>query len=163
MLEVNITHPDLNKDSNDLVGDKKQFLIEHLKMERRSIDANMEVRKCPRDNTVTIKCSNIRYKRFLYTANKKLRAETPNNNLYINDNLTTYNYDILKQLKTARKRLIDQGAICFDSVYTFDGKVFIKKSFSDNKENAICIRNRQESTKLIQGYEASEEAATNDE
>ena len=57
----------------------------------------------------------------------------------------------------------DENIPCFDAVYTFDGRVFIKKKFSDNKEDALCIGTRDAAMKIIEEYKKSTSATNNDD
>ena len=139
-LEVRLTHPSIDKNSASLKNSTKDFLSSHMNMSSREIDTNMEVRKLPRENTVLLVLSDLRFKRFIYAARKKLRANFPDRyeSLYINENLTNYNYSFLKFLKDEKKRRTECEAPIV-SVYSFDGKVFVKSGVSDT---AVHISNR---------------------
>ena len=142
LLHVTITHPQLEPNNPNLIDHTKQFLNNVLKMEPRTIDANMQVNKCSRNNTIIIILSHRRYKAFLYSARKNLRQENVNSNqdLFVNDNLTSYNFRILMKLKNERKIRIENGKKCFASVYTYEGRVFVKLNREDPSTAAINIR-----------------------
>ena len=144
-LDVSITHPELNTSAEDLNKHGREFLLNHMRMENREIDSNMVIKKSSRDNTISISFSNIRFKRFIFAARKKLRADYPPNceNLYLNENITSYNFSILKKLKTEKKRCLENNLPCFEVLYTFEGRVYIKKQRSLDRREAICISTNQ--------------------
>ena len=100
LLQVTIKHPQLNPTSVDLKNHVCTFLSDHLKMEPREIDANLTAVKASKDNKVIVCFSHKRFKLFLFKARKNLRSsnEVATKDLYINDNLTTYNFGLLMQL-----------------------------------------------------------------
>ena len=142
LLHVQVTHPSLDPSSPSLLPHVQNFLRHQLKMTDREIDANMLVFKSSRPNTVTIKCSDRRFKLFIYCARKKLRSENQSlcENLFINDNLTSFNYSLLKRLKNESKRRNDVHKKSFATVYSYNGKVYVKLCRTDSTENAIHIR-----------------------
>ena len=114
-----------------------------LGMETREIDVNMTARKI-KINTVLICFSSKRYKGFLYATRKKLRTSNNpiNGDLFINENLTGYNFDLLKKLKRERKSRLDSNCVNkIESVYTFDGKVFVKTNVSSISSGSLHIKN----------------------
>ena len=72
ILEAIITDPDVSEDSSDLKGDITNIFSRKLGMENRELDANMKVFRTNRKKTVRVILSDVRYKRFLYAARKKL-------------------------------------------------------------------------------------------
>ena len=126
--QVTISHPKIETSSADLTNHIKNFMETDLKMDIREVDVNMTVRKI-RDKTVLVNFSSKRYKGFIFSSRKNLRSnsEPITNELYINENLTPYNFKLLKTLKEEKKRRISaENEIKIDSVYTFEGKVFAK-------------------------------------
>ena len=150
-LEVNITHPTIDNSVEDLEAHVREFLTGNMHMENRSIDVNMKVKKSPRENTVQITLSHIRFKRFLFIAKKKLREENVHNaeNLYLNEYLTSYNFEILKKLKAEKKRRNESNLPFFDTVYCFEGRIYVKKVRSADKKDAICINTRSSLQKIL--------------
>ena len=141
LLDISITHPSLDNTRGEMVAHVQNFLSVTLKMDNREIDANLQVKKVPRPNTVLIRVSHTRFKRFIYTARKKLRQEdeSSTNDLYINDDLTNYNYKILKQLKAEKRRRQEQHLPNFNYVYSFEGKIFVKKLPNTPSSDAIYV------------------------
>ena len=144
LLEVSITHPLIDVSTPDLSSHMKQFLSSRMQMEHREIDSQFTVKKLPRNNTVLVTFSDKKFKRFIFAAKKRLRLENVEicNNLYINENLTSYNYSILKKLKLEKTRRFLEKIPTFESVYAFEGKVYVKKSRSE--QSAVCISNTRE-------------------
>ena len=142
MLEVQISHPSIDSKSQNLTEHARTFLSNKLRMSPREIDANMIVSRSSKPNTIVLKCSDRKFKVFVYAARKKLRDQSPDDcaGLYINDNLTSYNYTILKKLKTDSKIRTEAQKTTFATVYTYNGKVFVKRFRSDSSENAIHVR-----------------------
>lgn len=140
-LEVSLTHPNIDPNNSDLLVHVRSFLSTTLRMENREIDSNFQVRKLQRNNTVMLTFSDRKFKRFIFTAKKRLRAanQEQSRNLFINDNLTSLNYSLLKKLKIEKARRIQNVLPSFDSVYSFEGKVFAKKCKEDASSAAICI------------------------
>ena len=144
--DVLITHSDLAPDPVEKLDD---LLRNTLGMENREIDANMQVKRMTRPNTVRITFSDKRFKTMLYKARKRLRTvnERSANQLYINDHLTNYNYRILMDLKKARKRY-NCNQDPFQSIYNFEGRIFIKLK-ENAAEKSQHIRTHEEMMNLI--------------
>ena len=152
LLHVTLTHPSIDPEHTDLKLHVREFLTTTLQMASREIDANMIAQKTPRPNTIQLKLSDRRFKNFLFAARKKLRnlgssthgtpgATTENDELYINENLTTYNYLMLKKLKEEKRARATNGSANFYAVYTFEGKVFAKVTASQQSTDATHIKN----------------------
>ena len=156
-LEVNLTHPSIDNSTTDLEKHVREFFSDHMGMESRSIDRNMRVKKSKRANTVQINLSNIRFKKFLYAAKKQIRVNNPENHedFLLNEYLTTYNFDILKKLKAEKKRCADEKMTCFETLYTFEGRVYIKKTRTNDKNDAICVNTRKVLDKIINDNKSS--------
>ena len=159
LMHVQVTHPSLDPSSPSLLPHVQNFLRLQLKMTDREIDANMLVYKSSRPNTVTIKCSDRRFKLFIYCARKKLRSENQSlcENLFINDNLTSFNYSLLKRLKSESKRRIDLHKRSFATVYSYNGKVYVKLCRTDLTENAIHIKYPSCIDSLLRTLDTSED------
>ena len=54
LLEVSLSHPNIDASNLDLASHVKQFLSVRMRMEPCQIDALLSVRKLPRNNTVLI-------------------------------------------------------------------------------------------------------------
>ena len=149
-LEVTLTHPNIDPNTSDLTTHVKTFLLETVKMENREIDVNFQVRKVGRENTVLVTFSDRRFKRFIFAAKKRLRTSHPDDsiNFFINDNLTSFNYNLLKKLKMEKKRRTESLLPSFDSLYVFEGKVYVRISQVNSSMPATCISNE----KLLQQF-----------
>ena len=81
----------------------------------------------------------------MYRATKKLRSEENGgtNELFLNDNLTSYNFSILMNLKRERKKMQEQNGKIFESVYSIDGKVFIKILKTNSNDSAIHVKTKK--------------------
>ena len=138
LLQVTITHNSFETDSNISPESVKTFFCEKMKMPPREIDQNFSIMKSKRKNTVIVQFSDRRFKIFLFQARKKLRSTSENDvsDLFLNDNLTSYNYSILSKLKYIRKERRECNKCVFESVYSIDGKIYIKmKSQDPNSES----------------------------
>ena len=142
LLEVHLNHPSIDPTSEDLPTAVTHFLSDKLKLERREIDSNMRVLKTKRPHTVLVCLSDRKFKRFLFSAFKKYREldASRDDKIYINDNLTTYNYNLFKTLKLERDHLRENQRQTFEAVYSYEGKNFVKKKIGDSKEDALHIR-----------------------
>ena len=127
-------------------------------MPDREIDMNMTANKSPRPHTVIIKCSDRRFKLFLYAARKKLRSDHPNlaENLYMNDDLTSFNYGLMKRVKNMSKLRVQNLKMTFETVYSFNGRVFVKLKRSDSSDSAILIKNSSSIDALVAKLDSSE-------
>ena len=146
LIQISLTNPSfVNVSVNDLQTRTRDFFINVLRMSDREIDANFNVQKTKKENTVIVILSDKRFKKFIYVAKKKIRHELPEtlDNIYINDNLTAYNHSLLMSLKRDRTIRRNEGRPTFDTVYTFEGKVFVKRCRSDRNEEAVYIKNKQ--------------------
>ena len=157
LLQVTIKHPLLNFAAPNLVEHVKGFFQQHLKMESREIDCNLAASKAPKDNKVIVAFSHKRFKIFLYTARKSLRQsnEDATKDLYINDNLTTYNFGILMQLKRERARRVIEDLPNFAVVYTFSGRVYVKIERGASNDDAMVIKNTADVSALLRRLDGS--------
>ena len=103
-LQVTLTHPSIDTQSTDLDLNIRGFLASYLKMNSREIDTAMIVKKSTRNYTINIFFSDLRFKKYLFAARKKLRTENPEatEGLFLNENLTSFNFGLLKKLKSER-------------------------------------------------------------
>ena len=149
-LEVSVTDPSINIGSNNLSQQIEKLFTDKLKMERREIDSRLLVRKAKRTNTAIVSFSDQRFKKFAFRARKKIREENESpTDLFLNDNLTPYNHKILMELKKRRKTFNDDTDP-FISIYSFDGRVFIKMKNSTNPESKN-IKNMEQMKNLLDG------------
>ena len=151
VLQITIKHPELNSSAPELERYVRNFLEQKMKMETREIDANLSAVKAPRDNKIIVTLSHKRYKTFLFKSRKNLRQadEEATKDLFINDNLTTFNFGLLMQLKRERSRRLSENLPNFAVVYTFNGKVFIKIERGANNEDALNIKNASDLSSLV--------------
>ena len=127
-----------------------------MRMEAREIDVNFRVRKVSRNNTVMITFSVKRFKRFLFASRKRLRQNLPEQceSLYVNENLTSYNFSLLRTLKAEKKRRIEANETSFGSVYSFEGKIFVKK-LAATDETASCISTKRDLRTFLTEFDNS--------
>ena len=110
-------------------------------MPPREVDANLHVQKSPRPNTVLLKFSDRKFRNFLYSAVKRMHNSELNNDLYINEYLTYYDYSILKSLKTEKRRRSEGDLPNFHSVYSFEGKIYVKMHLDEQSNQALHVKN----------------------
>ena len=146
LLQVTITHPEISQNNSNVVSDTKSFLVNKLLLQEREIDPLLQVRLQRRENTVLLTFSAQRYRNFLYAARKRLRVNNPDRctNLYINENLTNYNFVMMRQLKAERRSRNVAGKNSFHAVYTFDGKVFVRMRAGDSPDSRSHITSPQQ-------------------
>ena len=145
--QVTITHPSLDVNSQNLFSTATYFMENILMMERRQIDANMYVQTTKRAQTILITFSDQRFKGFLFKARKNLpQQQFP---IYINDFLTNFNYKILKMAKEERRRSYDNLNPIYETVYSYNGRIFIKKRRSDPTSDAIHIKSCEHLREII--------------
>ena len=154
MLQVSITHPSIDLTAGDPSECMKRFFATTMKMGRRETDPNLNVRKTSRPNTAIISFSDRRFKIFLFSAKRALRQANDQNvqSLYVNDNMTSYNFDMLMEMKRVRKQKIDEGSMVFDSVYSFEGRVYVKRNRQDPNDRAILIKTPPQMKKFIEDF-----------
>ena len=147
LLQATITHPAFESKRQNPYSAACNFMQSIMRMDRREVDANMYVQFTRHPNTILIHFSDHRFKTFLFRAKKNLpRNEHP---IYINEHLTTYNYGILKLAKEERKRLNENLMGLFETIYTYNGRVFIKKQRTDPSSAAILIKTPEGLHELI--------------
>ena len=119
----------------------------------------MTVDKSPMRSSVLVKFSNIRYKRFLFAARKRLRdSEDPVcQQLFINDYLTSHNYQLLVSLKKERAKRANDGTTSFSSVYSFDGKIFVKKIRNVPNSEAIHVKSFGDMVAFLSSLDSTNE------
>ena len=154
-LEICLTHPTIHTSSDNIPHQVTQVFTSILKLEGRELDSNLKIRKSQRSNTAIVTFSDKRFKNFVFSARKQLRlSENDNDNtLFINDNLTSYNYNILMKLKNKRKSLENENNP-FKSIYTHDGRVFVKLK-RNNDANGTHIKTSSQLTTYLQELESS--------
>lgn len=147
ILQAVITHPNIDINSENLADHIKQFFSETLKMTSREIDSALKVNKIGKPNTVLMTFSSKVFKLFVYSAKKKLRQTDVElvNNFFINDNLTHFNYSLMKLLKAKKKLLSDKHPKI--TIFSLEGKVFARL---DNDSDKIHIKNREICRKIIE-------------
>ena len=160
LLQATFTHPSINKNSSSIKADISIFFRDKMKMEAREIDQNFIVHKSSRVNTVVVTFSDRRFKLFAYKARKKLRDESEENvsDLYINDNLTTFNFSMLMQLKRIRAERKNSNKVVFETVYTIEGKVFVKMHRADSNDEAKYIKSEAVLDEFIRSLDTNESA-----
>ena len=94
----------------------------------------MYVTKLSHPNTILIKLSEHRFILFLFRAKKQLRLSDDEtcNDLFIEENLSSLNYSLFRNLKSEKMRRNENKLANFEVVYAFQGNVFKKK------ERAVC-------------------------
>ena len=142
--QISITHSSLDSSSDSLNSDMKNFLKRIMKLDEDSIDDNLICRKTSKPNTVIVTFSQRKFKLGLFRSKKTMRLEGSSSykDLYINDNLTPYNFKLLMSIKSERTRRSNGDLKSFDTIYTHEGRVFVKISKSGDKKSAIHIRTR---------------------
>ena len=158
LLHVTLTHPQIDSSTASLSDHVRQFMIDVMKMEPRTVDANMQVNKSSRNNTVIIILSHRRYKAFIYSARKNLRQrnEEVSTDLFVNDSLTSYNFKLLMKLKNEKRMRIENDRTTFASVYSYEGKIFIKMTRNEPQTAALHIKSPMQFSKLLRDLEAPE-------
>ena len=153
-LEVSLSHPQLDSSNSDLGSSVKNFLSQKLKMANREIDANMLVQKTRRNNCVILTLSDKRYKLFLFHAKKSLRQSNDEvcDDLFICDNLTSYNYKMMKTLKQRRRDKNAKLEEIFEVVYSIDGKIFVKIRKSDENKDSVHIKTPKDIDNLLERF-----------
>ena len=147
VLQVTITHPALEANSQNAYRNATHFMEDVMLMEWREIDANMYVQTTRRANTILITFSDQRFKSFLFKARKRLpQQQIP---IYINDYLTSYNYKILKLAKEERRRNNESLNPLFETVYSFNGRIFIKKRSSNSSSEDILVKSPENLNEII--------------
>lgn len=133
-LDMRITHPSIDTECADLKSNTHEFFTNKLQMGSREVDANFTVRKLPRPGSILVTFSDKRFRKFAFLAKKRLRENNPSacEGLFLNDNLTHYNLTLLHALKKFRKARLEKNESSFASVYTFEGKVFVREQAGGN-------------------------------
>ena len=141
-MQISIKHPLIDPNSNNLHDDIAKFLAENMKITNREMDTSLIVQKTSRPNTVILTFSDRRFKLFIFKACKNLRTanDEVSSDLYLNDNLTPYNFSILMSLKRERSRRRTENRPLFETIYSIDGKVFVKLTRGAPNQEAVNIK-----------------------
>ena len=125
-----------------------------MQMPPRDIDSAFRVARGSRANTVVNTFSSRKFKTFLFAARKRLRREGESlaSELFLNENLTLYNFALLKLLKSERKRRVDANIESFTSVFSFDGKIYVRRGA--DSEN-LHIKSRESYEAFINSLDSS--------
>ena len=110
-------------------------------MPNREIDDQMNIAKLPQPNAVMITLTHHRFKYFLFRAKKELRINYAEvyRYLFINENLTSLNYSLLKKLKSEKKRQNEKNLANFQVVYTHQKLFFCEKERTKGNEGTKHI------------------------
>ena len=151
-LQVSVTHPSIDQNASDLENRLECFFQDVMKMPLREMDANTKVQKTGRANTVLVTFSAKRFKIFLFKARRRLRDENENltENLYLNDNLTPYNFSILMSLKREKSRRSLENLPNFAAVYAIDGKVYVKMTRESSNQESIYVKSQSTVKEILQ-------------
>lgn len=90
------------------------------------MDANLHMRKFPRDDTVLLTLSDRKCKRFIFAARKRICQNATNDSAPgppVNHSFISYNYATMNTLKEERKRRHAADLNRLKGVYSFEGKV----------------------------------------
>ena len=93
---------------------------------------------------------------------KRLRQNSAQNRVtvYLNENLSSYNFNLLMKLKRERKRRREEGIATFESVYSFEGRVFVKRKSTDPSESAMLIRSEAAIKVYLQQFDTAGPSAS---
>ena len=69
--------------------------------------------------------------------------------LYMNDNLTTFNFNLFMKLKREKQRRTENQLENFEALYTIDGRIYLKISRQATNDEAIAIRNNADVEKFL--------------
>ena len=77
-------------------------------------------------------------------ARRKMResSDSYSAELFINKNLTPYKFSLMKMLKNERVKRRNDQAPSYETVYTFEGIVYVKMKRDDPNDQAIAVRSR---------------------
>ena len=67
----------------------------------------------------------------------------------------------MKNLKSYRKRAAENNSPCFQVLYTFEGRIYIKRSATDDKNDAICVSSKKRMHDLISEYVDPQQESSN--
>jgi len=127
LLEIQISHPKLNHKSKNLKAATLKFLKTELKMPAEKIDPNCSV-STNREHSILMKVNDFKFKKNLFAMKKELKLKNDDiaKNLYVQDNLTKFNYNLFRKLKDELKRRRESNIINFYTVFSLNGKIFAK-------------------------------------
>ena len=159
---MKVTHPDISTSSPDLDLHVKKFFYEQLHMPNSEIYDQMYVTKMPQPNTVMITLFHHRFKVFLFRVKQELRINSAQvyHDLVINENVTSLNYSLSKKLKSVKKRRSENDLENFEVVYTYQGKVFMKKERTRGNEGTIHITTNYSLHQFLHRLDNSEQRSS---
>ena len=87
----------------------------------------------------------------LYLKRRNLRTNHPESyeGMFINESLTSFNFELMKKLKVEMERRKHGQMPNYESVYSFDGKIFVKISKTDDRNAVIHISNQKNFEKFV--------------
>ena len=89
-----------------------------------------------------MKLSHHRFKAFNFAARHKMResSDSYSAKLFINENLTQYNFSLMKMFKNERVKIRNDQTPSYETVYKFEGIVYVKMKRDDPNDQAIAVR-----------------------
>ena len=129
LSQVCFTHPSVSSDSPQSCEHVKGILTSLLKISGSEMDSNLHVQKTKKTDTLVVQKNKLRR-----------TSEYAIKDLYFNDNLTPYNYSMLKTPKQEKERLRTSNKPYFETINSFKGKVFVRKQKDTSNQIAVHIR-----------------------
>ena len=100
---------------------------------------------CKKRTDLALYLSDVKFKRFIFSARKNFRkanetSETSISDLFFSDNLTPFIYKRYKELKLERDRLSWENSPNYETVYSFEETIYVKKRKFDPDTDAVHIK-----------------------
>ena len=135
---------EINNETEILENDVRNLLSHHMKMDNRSVDANMKVNKSSRKNSTRVTFSDVRFKCFIFSACKQPHL---NHTQLVKDctsiNIWRYTITIYWKPWKKREKRLNTNVQNFDTVYSFDGQIYVNKGRVDDRTSAIPMSKRK--------------------
>ena len=146
--DILLTHPDLNASNANINKHVAAFIQRKFQLPLAKLNGLTARKIGPDIHTLLISFPNEKTVGELFKIKKELRSENKDDDLFLNEFLTTYNYNLLKSLKSimAVCRKKKQPEIIY-STFSFRGRIYVKKTKDSDR---ILIKDKSDIKKLFQ-------------
>ena len=162
LLQITIVHPSIDNNTHNLHSPTVNFFRNVLKMENREIGANFHAQKTQTATKILVTLPHHRFKAFIFAVRHKIResSDSYSAELFINENFTPYSFSLLMMLKNECVKRRNDQAPSYETVYTFEGIVYVKMKRDDPNDQAIAVRSHTTLRGLLTKLDAPNSSIT---
>ena len=145
--QIILTHPDINANSANLNNLIQKFIQHKFEVPQAKLKGLIARKIGPNIHSVHVKFPRDEIIGELFKIKKELRSENKDADLFLNEFLTPYNYNLLKTLKEIKAACIKKKLpMIIYSAFNFQGRLYAKVSKDADR---ILIRDKFDISNLV--------------